>query len=214
MTLFSTVFVLKKTTLIKIKTKINSLMKQKLFTIVIFASMLVSLASCDPFGSNNRRTTQPTQQPPAEVDGWAPVYSSSGTDITTIKSLPPQNIDKGGKIYIKGDTLYEVEAGKGIHVILIKQPQNPQKLAFISVTGAQELAIKNNMLYTNNMNDLVVIDISKIDSVKTIDRVTSIFHLVDPYYPPGTGYYECIDSKKGTVVGWEQKVLAYPKCRK
>lgn len=186
-------------------------MKLKSLHAWVLPVLIISLASCDPFG--NRHRTEPEPEPvPAEVDGWAPVYSN-GSDITVIKSMPPQNIDKGGKIYIKGDTLYQVESGKGIHVILIKQPSNPQKLAFISVTGAQEMAIKNNMLYTNNLNDLVVIDISKTDSAKLVDRVSSVFHMVDATRPPGTGYYECVDKSKGTVVGWEQKLLKYPKCR-
>jgi hypothetical protein len=190
-------------------------MKQRLLAAGLLAAMLTSLASCDPFGYNNRRRpTEPVEESPKEVDGWAPVYKTAGTDVNAIVSMPPQNIDKGGKIYIKGDTLYQVEAGKGIHVILIKQPQSPQKVGFISVIGAQELAIKNNMLYTNNLNDLVVLDITNVNDVKLVDRVTSIFHMVDQYYPPGTGWYECIDSKKGTVVGWEQKVLNYPNCRK
>lgn len=188
-------------------------MKRKLI-VATFALplLLMSMASCDPFGSNRNRV-RPSTESPAQVDGWAPVYAS-GTDVTLIKSMEPRSIDKGGKIYIKGDTLYQVEAGKGIHVILIKQPQSPQKVAFINVTGAQELAIKNNMLYTNNLNDLVVIDISRTDSVKLVDRVSSVFHMVDANYPPGSGYYECVDSKKGIIVGWEQKTLSYPKCSK
>ncbi len=187
-------------------------MKHTLFKVAGAVFFITALASCDPFGYNRKK--RPVEEYPAEVDGWAPVYNTTGNDITAIKALPPQNIDKGGKIYVKGDTLYEVEAGKGIHVIYIKQPQSPQKLAFISVTGAQELAVKNNMLYTNNLNDLVVLDISRVDTIKVIDRISSVFHMVDPNYPPGTGYYECVDYKKGTVIGWEQKVLNYPKCRK
>lgn len=181
--------------------------------LVAMPLLILSLASCDPFGYNKKKNVTPVEQAPAEVDGWAPVYNADASNAD-IKGLPPRNIDKGGKIYIKGDTLYQVESGKGIHVILIKQHTNPQKLAFINVLGAQELAIKNNVLYTNNINDLVALDISRMDTIKVLDRITSVFHMVDPNYPPGTGYYECVDKTKGTVVGWEQKVLNYPKCRK
>jgi hypothetical protein len=170
--------------------------------------LALSLAACYP-----REPIEPRPEPvPEEIDGWAPVYNTTG-DYTTVKSMAPQNIVNGGKIYVKGDTLYQVEAGKGIHVILIKQPANPQKVAFISVVGAQELAVKNSMLYTNNLNDLVVLDISQTDSVKLVDRISNVFNMVDSLRPPGTGYYECVDYKKGKVVGWEQKLLKYPKCR-
>lgn len=183
-------------------------MKRTSLSAWLLPMLAISLAACYP-----RERVEPQPEPiPAEIDGWAPVYSKDA-DLTVIKSMPPQNIVKGGKIYIKGDTLYQVESGKGIHVILIKQPANPQKVAFISVTGAQELAVKNATLYTNNLNDLVVLDITRVDSVKLADRISNVFKMVDGTRPPGTGYYECVDKSKGTVVGWEQKLLKYPKCR-
>ena len=183
-------------------------MKSTLRRAWLLPVLALSLASCDP----KRRTVEPRETWPVEIDGWAPVYNTTG-DYATVKSMPPQNIVNGGKIYIKGDTLYQVESGKGIHVIIIKQPANPQKVAFISVTGAQELAVKNSMMYTNNLNDLVVLDISQTDSIKVVDRISNVFNMVDSTRPPGTGYYECVDYKKGQVVGWEQKLLSYPKCR-
>ena len=149
---------------------------------------------------------------PKEADGWAPVYSTN-TEALTISSADPKTIEKGGKIYLKNDTLYQVEVGKGIHVLDISQPSNPRKLQFITVLGAQEMAIKDNYLYTNNMNDLVVVDIRKLSDVKLADRIANVFHMIDKNYPPGNGYYECVDPNKGEVIGWEQKVLNYPKCQ-
>lgn len=178
---------------------------------VLLPVLLLVLASCDPFGRHGR-DPEPVPESPKEVDGWAPVYNKDEAN-KQIKSMEPRTIDKGGKIYVKGDTLYQVESGKGIHVIVLKQPSNPQKVAFINVLGAQEIAIKDNMMYVNNMNDLVVLDITDVRAVKIADRITSVFHLVDPAHPPGTGYYECVDASKGEVVGWEQKTLSYPKCR-
>lgn len=177
-----------------------------------FSLLVIAASSCDPFGTRQREP-QPSNEPPAEVDGWAPVYNND-PGASAIKAVDPKLIENGGKIYIKGDTLYQLEAGKGIHVILVKQPAKPQKLKFINVLGAQEMAIKDNILYTNNLNDLVVLDISNINDVKVADRITSVFHMVDGNQPPGSGYYECVDASKGQVVGWETKTLKYPKCRK
>ncbi|MBN9483181.1 MAG: hypothetical protein BGO70_00815 [Bacteroidetes bacterium 43-93] len=179
---------------------------------LLFCTLLLGtiiLSSCDPY--RKRHHVDPKPNPPAEVDGWAPVYNKDSS-AAIIKSSDPRTIDKGGKIYIKGDTLYQVEVGKGIHVIDVKQPANPQKLAFINVLGAQEMAIKDNVMYTNNLNDLVVLDISNVKDIKLLDRISSVFHMVDQNFPPGTGYYECVDRSKGTVVGWEQKTLNYPQC--
>lgn len=170
---------------------------------------VIFCTSCDPFGFNGR-SRRP--EPPAEVDGWAPVYNTDQS-ATIIRSEDPREIVKGGKIYLKNDTLYQVEVGKGVHLIDISQPSAPRKLQFIAVLGAQEMAIKDNYLYTNNMNDLVVVDIRNLGNVKLADRISNVFHLVDKNYPPASGYYECVDPNKGDVIGWEQKVLNYPQCQ-
>ncbi len=173
--------------------------------------LMILLASCDPFGSNNRYV-EPVESP-AEIDGWAPVYAKDG-NAAVISSENPRQIVKSGKIYVKGNMLYQVEVGSGIHVIDITDRNNPRKVKFINVVGAQEMAIMNDLLYTNNVNDLVVVDILDINNVKLIDRVEGMFHMVDPTLPPSSGYFECIDPKQGVVVGWEQKVLYNPVCRK
>lgn len=171
--------------------------------------LTIMLASCDPFGSPGN-IDEPR---PAEAEGWAPVYASADVS-STIEAKEAQPIENGGKIYIKGSRLYQVEAGKGIHIIDIQDGNNPQKLRFIQVTGAQEIAIMNNNLYTNNVNDLVVLNIADINNIQVINRVTDMFHLVDPNLPPTTGYFECIDPEKGVVVGWEPKTIQNPVCRK
>lgn len=166
------------------------------------------MASCDPFG--NTTTVSPA---PSQADGWAPVYATEEV-ASTIESVDPKTIEKGGKIYVKGHMLYQVEVGKGIHVIDIQDPANPQKVKFIQVTGASEVSILDNNLYTNNVNDLVVLDITDINNVKVANRMKGVFHLVDPALPPTAGYFECVDASKGVVVGWEPKTIQNPVCRK
>lgn len=184
--------------------------KQKRGLMLLALPMLLATASCDPFGTNTRTRPQPS---PAETEGWAPVYTSKDA-AATIASQDARNIEKGGKIYVKGNTLYQVEVGKGIHVINIEDGNNPQKIKFIQVSGAQEIAIMDNNLYTNHVNDLVVLNIADINDVKVIDRVSGMFHLVDKSLPPSVGYFECVDASKGEVVGWELKTLYNPVCRK
>lgn len=167
---------------------------------------LISFSSC-------WRTVdvEPMRKFPAKADGWAPIYSKD-TSANKIRSVDPVPIEKGGKIYVKGNTLYQVENGKGIHVIDISQPEHPKKLSFITVLGAQEMAVKGNLLYANNLNDMVVLDITDISNIKQADRLSNVFHLVDPHNPPASGYFECPDDEKGKVIGWEAKTIDSPKC--
>ena len=186
-------------------------MKKRIqFSAWLAIPLVIMLAACDPFGVNPRPEPEPS---PEEVEGYAPVYATADM-AGTITAKEVQPIENGGKIYAKGNTLYQVEVGKGIHVINISDGNNPQKIKFIQVTGAQEISIMDNYLYTNNVNDLVVLNIADINNVQVVDRVTGMFHLVDPSLPPAAGWYECVDAKKGVVVGWELKTLYKPVCRK
>lgn len=173
-------------------------MKQALF---LFAAGFLLLASCKD--KNNT---------PAEIIGYAPVYQRD-SEVETIKSAEPQPIVEGGKIYVKDHYLYQVEKNKGIHVLDIQNASKPVKLAFIQIAGAQELSIKGNLLYANNYNDLVVIDIENIMDIKLIKRMPEVFHIINTTAPPENGYFECIDIEKGPVVGWEKKMLYSPKCK-
>ncbi len=157
------------------------------------------------------RQMEPRETFPAQAEGWVPIYYNDGLP-TDIKAGKPVPIEKGGKIYVKGDILYQVETGRGIHVTDVSNPANPVRTAFINVAGAQEIAIKDNMLYTNNLNDFVVLDISNISAVKAVTRLKNAFHLFNPSYPPGGGYFECVDPAKGEVIGWEPQTIDSPKC--
>jgi len=167
----------------------------------LFAAGILLFASC-----KNKNDS------PAEIIGYAPVYQTD-SDIETIRSTDPQPILAGGKIYIKDHILYQVETTKGIHVLNIQNPAKPEKVAFIQIAGAQELSIKGDMLYSNNFNDLVVINIADVQHVTLVKRVPEVFHIINTSTPPERGYFECIDQAKGPVVGWEKKMLYSPQCK-
>lgn len=169
--------------------------------------LLLSVAACKPM------IDEPIgQTPPETIDGWAPVYDSTNSS-RIVRSTAARPIGNAGRIYIKGNVLYQVEVGKGIHIIDITDRKNPVRQGFIEVRGAQEMSVKGEMLYTNNLNDLVVINISNPSAVVLADRITNAFHIFDATQPPGYGWYECIDARKGKVIGWEMKSLTRPQCR-
>ncbi|WP_276132902.1 hypothetical protein [Polluticoccus soli] len=177
----------------------------KLYSWRIALPVLLLFAACDK--SNNGPI-------PAKADGWAPIYSSD-KEASTISVTTARAIEDGGKIYTRGTMLYQVESGKGVHVIDISQPSNPQKVGFINIVGAQEMAIMNSYMYANNLNDLVVIDISNnTSSVKEIGRMKGVFNLVNQQYPPESGWFECVDATKGTVIGWQRQEVEHPKCKR
>lgn len=167
----------------------------------LFSAGMLLLASC------GNKTSSPDK-----IIGYGPIYQTDAA-IESIKSTDPQAIVEGGKIYTKDHYLYQVETGKGIHVMDIQDPAHPVKLSFIQIPGAQELSIKGNFLYANNYNDLVVVNIENVTQVSLVKRVPEVFHIINTSTPPEAGYFECVDPQKGPVVGWAKKTLYSPKCK-
>lgn len=145
-----------------------------------------------------------------EVMGYAPIYGNEA-ELHTISLMAPQPVENGGKIYVQGNNLFQVESGKGIHITDITDPAHPEKKAFIKVAGSQEVAVKNSLIYTNNLNDLVILEINGTD-ISTIKRLPAFKNMQNQSVPPERGFFECPDKTKGTVTGWQKKMLQNPKC--
>lgn len=159
------------------------------------------------------------QGKPAErglISGYAPVYSSRAAALT-VGNSGPQPFVNGGKIATQGNLLYQVEQDKGIHIINISNPSQPVKLGFVNIALCRELTLKGGYLYTNNMNDLVVLNVSNPANVTENSRIANAFPDLGVQFPPEAkagDYFECADASKGLVVRWELTQINNPQCRK
>lgn len=148
------------------------------------------------------------------VSAYVPVYLSK-IDAEKITQMPPQPIVNGGKIATLGNYVFQVEEDKGIHIINYTNPASPVKTAFINVPLCRELTLKGNYIYTNNMADLVVIDLSNPANINVSARIVNAFPDLSIQYPTANGaYFECPDASKGLVIAWELKQVNNPKCKK
>lgn len=167
----------------------------------LLAALPVYLVSCN------------YNQGPGEVLGYAPVYADSSL-IKTIRYDGIRATENAGKVYVYKGFTFQVETGKGIHIINSLDPKNASKMGFITVYGCSEISIKDDILFTNNMRDLVSINIADVVHPKVITRVPSVFPGVSQFAPPHQGvYFECVDPTQGTVIGWTEKMLVNPKCK-
>lgn len=142
-------------------------------------------------------------------EAYIPVY---GIDSARriISSDIPQPTTNAGKIYVHGNLLYQVEVFKGIHIIDYSNKDQPVKLAFLHIPGCSEVTVKNNILLTNNMNDLVSLDIGHLPVVAELSRVSNAFAAGNFYNadainakPPFSGvHYVCPDAYSGDIIGW------------
>lgn len=169
--------------------------------IFILSMAMVAGKNCTNKGNENYK-----------VMGYKPIYSNA-LSLKQVTIDTPHTVKKAGNIYAYQNYLLQCEVGEGIHIIDNSIPANAQRFAFIKVLGCNEISIKNNFLYTNSFNDMVVINISNIQQPNETSRIKDAF-LVKGFLPvpPENGYYECVDLKKGVVIGWEKDSVSYNGC--
>lgn len=167
--------------------------------ILILVCFTLCLASC--------WEQRPEPEYPHDVHVWGnkPVYSAPGEAklISYLDSALP--VISPGNIYVKENLIYQVELGKGIHVIDNSTPSAATRVGFILVNGCSQISIKDSFLYTNNYDDLVVLNISNRASVTVARRVSGTFPEGARNYfymePIESGYYEC-PRYDSLITGW------------
>lgn len=172
----------------------------------------VYLASCYQIDNNGI---------PDKAEGYVPVYSKNRTSLEQVSATAPRSIINGGKIYTTGNLLFQVEQDSGIHVIDYTDPARPQKIKFIRSFLCKEVSVKNGFIYTNNLDDLVVIDIHDLNNIRLVSRTTGVFPDLLTQSPPRSVsssyqriYFECPDASRGVVIGWKKQTINKPKCWK
>ena len=151
-------------------------------------------------------------EPTGPITGMKPVYIPKAQAFD-IYSESPRTLDDPGKIYIYGNYVFIVEKSQGVHIIDNSDRTNPVKLSFIHVPGINDVAVKGQSLYVDNVTDLVTLDISDINEVSVSKRIKDVYPIDQMFYPANyQGYFECVDTSLGYVVGWIETELDNPKC--
>lgn len=153
--------------------------------------------------------------PEGDVVGYKPVYlSDSGNAIELVGA---RAVEDPGQIYLLGDLLLMNDVGKGIHIIDNSDPSSPVNRGFLTVLGSENMVLRDGIVYVNQFNSLLGIDISDLGNVLVISRNQDVLKTnnSDTVVPPLDGYFfECVDFSKGTVIGWRLTTINNPKCYK
>ncbi len=91
---------------------------------------------------------------------YEPLYKAKAEVIADIKSKPSREIKNPGKIFIIGKYIFLNEISRGIHVFDNSNPASPKNIAFITIAGNVDIAVKGNILYADFYDDMVTLDIS------------------------------------------------------
>ncbi|HVW60468.1 MAG TPA: hypothetical protein VHC48_10545 [Puia sp.] len=134
---------------------------------------------------------------------YEPIYTSRSAALAAINGNPARGIDSAGKIYINGPYIFVNDMNKGIHVIDNRKPASPVQIAFISVPGNQDIAIKGNTLYADMYDALLAIDISDVRHVRITGQLPHLF-VMRKYV---NGHLITDDS---VITGWTKKFTKDP----
>ncbi|MCC5945944.1 MAG: hypothetical protein JJT94_13515 [Bernardetiaceae bacterium] len=141
---------------------------------------------------------------PGKPTEFEPLYITRSALNSSIQKKPAQPLKKPGKIYVRDPYLFINEQLKGVHIFDNRNPRSPRPLAFIEVPGCVDMAVKNNILYVDNVVDLVAIDITNPEQPREVHRIAEAFPQANRLFPPDGLYYEH-DSTKGYIVEWIPK---------
>jgi hypothetical protein len=177
--------------------------------------LLISLILVSCWGYYNRTDDDGFVSGP-KVWGFKPVYAVENIAKTILYTATPRAVVNPGNIYAYQNYILQIDAGTGIHVIDNTVPSAATRVGFITVRGCSQVSVKDNKLYTNSYDDLVVIDCSNLNNVHEYSRLRGVFteyRYESPLaQPPASGYYQCpvYDS---LVTGWVRDSV-YQQCYK
>src|SRR5687768_9403422 len=114
---------------------------------------------------------------------WEPVYRTKDEVRANVKNNPVREIERPGKIYIRGNYIFLNEVDRGIHIIDNSNKAAPRNIAFIDIPGNLDMAVKGSILYADLYTDLVAIDISNPAQIVVKKFTENIFP--ERYYGNG-----------------------------
>jgi hypothetical protein len=130
---------------------------------------------------------------------FTPVFLTKTQIRTDVKMESERKLENPGKMYFYNNFLFINDQGKGIHIYDLKDMANPSKIGFYGIPGNFDIAVKNNILYADNVMDLIALDISDVYAPKMVKRIEDYQNRYGNYDPP-TYYAYSIKSDQTMVL--------------
>lgn len=135
-----------------------------------------------------------------------PITISKAEFKNSVDVVAPLPVEESGKIYTYKNYIFVNDKYRGIHVVDNTNPKAPKKISFIKIPGNVDISVKDDHLFADSLNDLVVLDISDISHIKMLNRLENVL-AENVFWPTEADIYEWedVDYDKEIVVGWVSK---------
>ena len=153
-----------------------------------------------------------------------PMFKSLAAIRGNVSVSAARETHSDGKIYVAEHYLFYIAKERGVHVYDNTNPSAPVNIAFITIEGVHDIAVKGNYLYADNFVDLLVFDISNIQTISLVRTVQNTIGF-SPVFPDDAEFYdytvtqtegqiltgftvETRDRPEGQEVVWSDNALA------
>lgn len=106
---------------------------------------------------------------------YQPVYIDQKTFDAPAEWGSGKEMQNTGIVYSYGKYILINEFQKGIHILDNENPDDVRQIGFIDIPGNTHFTIRNQILYANKMEDLLVLDVSSLEQPVQINRIEDIF---------------------------------------
>ncbi len=116
----------------------------------------------------------PVDSLPASYSVYEPILADRNS-LNSLSFASPRPILQAGKVYSYKQYIFINEPDKGYHVIDNSDKTKPTPIGFISILASHDIAIQNDILYSDNATDLISVDISNLRQPKLVKRSINVF---------------------------------------
>ena len=92
----------------------------------------------------------------------------------SFKISPPQEIRNNEKIALYKNFLLVIKKDQGINLINVSDKETPKPLYFLEILGITNLVLKNDYLYVNSYQNLLILDLTDIHHIKKLSQTNNI----------------------------------------
>ncbi len=166
----------------------------KKFALFLCLAVVLAGISCDDEIPNNLE----------EYLVAVPITMSEEEFRNSVDIIAPIPIEESGKIYAYENYIFVNDQYKGVHVIDNSNPRSPEKIAFIKIPGNVDIAVKDDFLYADSLWDLLVFDISEINNVALVNRLSNVLNgnIIWPFEVDAVDY-QSFGNVGDVLIGWE-----------